>query len=74
MHAYTHAWPWRTRSLLHGALFGCSREGWCATRHPPHLAQAYRVGQYNVKGAYPFHFHFAGDASASAVTDCSVYK
>lgn len=40
----------------------------------PCVPQAYRAGQFNVKGAYPFHFHFAGDASQSLVTDCSVYK
>ena len=30
--------------------------------------------QNNVLGAYPFHWHFAGDASGQMATDNSVYR
>lgn len=30
--------------------------------------------QNNVLGAYPFHWHFAGDASGQYATDCAVYR
>ncbi|KAI7839068.1 hypothetical protein COHA_007210 [Chlorella ohadii] len=36
--------------------------------------QAFRAGQNNVLGAYPFHWHFAGDASGQMATDNSVYR
>lgn len=35
---------------------------------------AYRMGQKNVLGSYPFHYHLVGDAKHSYITDCSVYK
>lgn len=35
--------------------------------HPPST-------QNNVLGAYPFHFHFVGDASGQMATDNSVYR
>ena len=35
---------------------------------------AYRAGQVNVKGAYPFHLHMVGDGSTSVFSDNSVYR
>ncbi|GMH41817.1 hypothetical protein BSKO_09727 [Bryopsis sp. KO-2023] len=35
---------------------------------------AYRMGQKNVIGAYPIHFHLMGYAPHSYVTDSSIYK
>lgn len=35
---------------------------------------AYRMGQKNVVGAYPIHFHHLGYAPHSYVTDSTVYK
>ncbi|KAK2078299.1 hypothetical protein QBZ16_004168 [Prototheca wickerhamii] len=36
--------------------------------------QIVRGGQYNVMGAYPFHFHMIGDGSGMYFADNSVYK
>lgn len=36
--------------------------------------QAFRAGQLNVMGAYPFHFHMVGDGEDSYFTDNSVYQ
>lgn len=35
---------------------------------------AYRAGQQNVLGAYPFHFHMLGNAPTSYFTDNTVYR
>jgi hypothetical protein len=32
------------------------------------------MGQRNVKGSYPLHFHMLGYASDSYVRDCAVYR
>ncbi|KAI3428632.1 hypothetical protein D9Q98_007455 [Chlorella vulgaris] len=45
-------------------------EGWAQIRG----VQAYRAGQFNVIGAYPFHWHMVGDASGQLATDNSVYR
>ncbi len=35
----------------------------------------YRMGQLNVLGAYPFHFHMVGWVSGdSYIKDCAVYN
>jgi len=36
--------------------------------------QAYRMGQLNVLGKYPFHFHMMGDAPTSFVRDSSIWN
>lgn len=36
--------------------------------------EAFRMGQRNVLGAYPFHFHLLGDAYQSYIQDCAVYR
>ena len=36
--------------------------------------QAFRMGQRNVEGAYPFHFHLLGDAFSSYIQDSSVHR
>ncbi|KAK9805518.1 hypothetical protein WJX72_002989 [[Myrmecia] bisecta] len=36
--------------------------------------QAYRMGQYNIVGAAPFHWYMTGASPNSTVTDSSVYR
>ncbi|RMZ52666.1 hypothetical protein APUTEX25_000785, partial [Auxenochlorella protothecoides] len=36
--------------------------------------QVYRGGQYNVMGAYPFHYHLIGNGAGMTLSDNSVYK
>lgn len=38
--------------------------------------QAFRMGQRNVQGAYPFHWHLVGNAASpnNFITDSSVYR
>ncbi|KAL4433088.1 hypothetical protein ABPG77_006515 [Micractinium sp. CCAP 211/92] len=36
--------------------------------------QAYRAGQSNIVGAYPFHWHMVNNATGQMATDCSVYR
>lgn len=36
--------------------------------------QTYRMGQLNVLGKYPFHFHMMGDAPTSYVKDSSIWN
>lgn len=35
---------------------------------------AYRMGQINTLGAYPFHFHMLGWAASSYIRDSAVYR
>lgn len=44
----------------------------CAVR-PHQGVLAYRMGQLNVLGAYPFHFHLLGWTTASYIKESAVY-
>ena len=67
----------------HCAAGGAAREPaslTCTCRSSPgataacrHLAAACALTS-NIKGAYPFHWHFVGDAAGQMVTDCSAYR